>query len=153
MEEILGYINNSFAVTKEEGTFNISNNSITIKGNYIEGQYIRLTGSILNDGVYKVESTEGNTITLVGAIDEVFEGAIYSLAIPKEIVRIAGAFEEAKEKIGNGIYDSESFGEYSYTLAKKQNGEIYTALDGFKNDLKKYRKMNDNSLKRCKVIK
>lgn len=152
MEDILSYINNYFAVTKEEGTFKIEDNSIKIKGNYLQGQFIKLEGSVLNDGIHKVENLGGETITLTGANNEEFEGVIYSLAIPKDLINIAIKFEELKEKSPNGIYDSESFGEYSYTLAKNSKGEIYRTLDGFKNELKKYRKMRDTSLIRAKVI-
>lgn len=152
MEEILNYINNYFAVSKEENTFNINNNSIQVRGKYLQGQYIKLEGSILNDGIYKVESVVDNTITILGAINEEFEGVIYGLAIPKEILGLSKKFEEQKEKIVSSIYDSESFGEYSYTLAKNSNGELYTAIDTIRNDLKKYRKMRDTSRGKAKVI-
>ena len=152
MEDILSYINNYFAVTKEEGTFKIIDDAITIRGNYLQGQYIKLEGSILNDGIYKIESLGNKSITLVGANNEEFKGAIYSLAIPKDLVGISVKLEELKEKATNGIYESESFGEYSYTLAKNSKGEIYSNIDSFKNELKKYRKMRDTSLARAKVI-
>ena len=152
MEEILNYINNYFAVSKEENNFNINNNVIQVRGKYLQGQYIKLEGSILNDGIYKVETLVDNTITIVGAINEEFEGVIYGLAIPKDILEITNKFEEQKEKIVNSIYDSESFGEYSYTLAKNSKGEIYTAIDTVKNDLKKYRQMKDISRDRAKVV-
>ena len=152
MEEILNYIKNYFAISKEENTFNINNNSIQVRGKYLQGQYIKLEGSILNNGIYKVESIADNTITIVGAINEEFEGVIYGLAIPKDILGLSKKFEEQKEKIVSSIYDSESFGEYSYTLAKNSKGEIYTAIDTVKNDLKKYRQMKDISRDRAKVV-
>lgn len=152
MEDILSYINNYFAVTKEEGTFKIEDNSIKIKGNYLQGQYIKLEGSFFNDGIYRVESLVDKTITLIGANNEEFKGVIYSLAIPKDLISIAKKLEELKEKNTNGIYESESFGEYSYTLAKNSKGEIYSNIDSFKNELKKYRKMKDTSLTRARVI-
>lgn len=152
MEEILGHINNYFAISKEENTFNINNNAITVRGKYLQGQYIKLEGSILNNGIYKVESLVDNTITVIGAINEEFEGIIYGLAIPKDIIELSKKFEEQKAKIVNSVYDSESFGEYSYTLAKNSNGEVYTAIDTVKKDLKKYRKMKDTSRDKAKVI-
>ena len=152
MEEILNYINNYFAISKEENTFNINNNAITVRGNYLQGQYIKLEGSVLNDGIYKVETLADNTITITGAINEEFKGTIYGLAIPKEIIGLSKKFEEQKEKIVNSIYDSESFGEYSYTLAKTEKGTLYTAIDTVKNDLRKYRKLKDQSRKKAKVI-
>lgn len=152
MEEILDYIKNYFAVTKENNTFNINNGAITIRGKYLEGQYIKLEGSILNDSIYKIESVDNNTITVVGAINEEFEGAIYGLAIPKEIVELSKKFEEQKEKIVSSIYESESFGEYSYTLAKNEKGEIYGAIDTIKKELSRYRQMKDISRFKAKVI-
>lgn len=152
MEEILNYINNYFAISKEENNFNINNNAIQVRGNYLQGQYIKLEGSILNDGIYKVETLVDNTITIVGAINEEFKGTIYGLAIPKEIIGLSKKFEEQKEKIVSSVYDSESFGEYSYTLAKNSKGEVYTAIDTIRNDLKKYRKMRDTSRGKAKVI-
>lgn len=152
MNDILDYINNYFAVTKEKATFNINNNSIIVKEKYLKGQYIKLEGSILNDGIYKVESVGVNTIGITGLIDEEFEGFIYGLAIPKNIINIANKYEIQKEEASNSILESESFDNYSYSIAKDTDGQVYNTLDSFKKDLRKYRQMRDNSLNKARLI-
>ena len=151
MEKILNYLNNYFYRFGEKGTYNITSNTIEVRGTYLEGQYIRLTGSILNDGVFKVINVEDNTITIDGAVNEVFEGCIYSLAVPKEITELEKQINKYEEENQKGGYASESFGNYSYTKAQSPNGGLATWKDVFRNELKPYRKIIDG-IKGVKMI-
>ena len=61
-------------------------------------------------------------------MDEEFYGVITPLAIPREFLNLVKEIEDYQEKAtkaGSGIYQSESFGGYSYTLATNKNGNIY----------------------------
>lgn len=141
MGEILKALNNYFYKFKEEGTFTIKNNTIVVKAPYLTGQYIRLQGSILNDGVHQVEEVrEGIVIT--GLSDEEFTGVIYSLAIPKDLIEIAEKIKEFRNKEVKGHYSSETIpGGYSYTKATDKNGNIASWQYAFADELRGYKKM------------
>ena len=151
MDKILAYLKNYFYRFGENGTYTIEDNSITVRGKYVEGQYIRLTGSVLNDGVYKVINIEDNVITLDGAVNEVFEGVIYSLVIPKEIIELEKKIKKYEEDNPQGGYISESFGNYSYNKGTNANGELNTWKDVFKVELRPYKKVYD-IVKKVKMI-
>lgn len=144
LEQILKAINNYFYKTGEEGDYNIHRNTIQVKNKYIQGQYIKIEGSILNDGVYKITNISENNISIEGLQDEEFEGRIYGLAIPKAIIEIETKVKEFETNNKNSIYISESFGgAYSYTKATDENGNVQTWKQAFENDLKPYRKISD----------
>ena len=87
------------------------------------GQYIRIIGSALNDGVWKIPQDVGEGPTLS---DEEFEGAVWLLAIPPAVVAVAKDIADWQKLYGGvdgqnmGPYTSESFAGYSYT--KQQGG-------------------------------
>ena len=107
-------LKNWFDVSRIFGTFTISDGSIT-GVEIAEGQYYRIIGSIFNDGIYKYGDTE---VTLK---DETFDGAIWLLAIPEEIIELAAMIQEWNAKYGTldsaalSPFNSESFGGYSYS--------------------------------------
>ena len=79
-----------------------------------QNQYFRIVGSTFNDGVYKYPAT--------GLINEEFEGAVWILAIPKEVVVLANDIEAFQAKYGDvSPYQSESFGGYSYSKSSAQS--------------------------------
>lgn len=151
MEEILKYLNNYFFRFAEKGQFEIIDKTIVLKGKYVIGQYILIEGSALNDGVYKIENIEDSLIKLTEGDNEVFEGIIYSLAIPKNIINLIPKIEEFKEKNNNTVLASESFGGYSYSKVTDKNGNIANWTSAFSTELKPYRKIFDNK-NRVEVI-
>ena len=84
------------------GTIEISNGKI-VNDSFVsliqDNQYFRIVGSVFNDGVYQ------NT-DLLELTDETFTGAIWLMAIPKDVNSAAMS-----------PFNSESFGGYSYTKA------------------------------------
>lgn len=93
------------------GTFVITNGKASLP--LLDGQYFRIVGSVFNDGVYRYDDE-------LKLIDETFEGAIWALAIPKPVLDLAKEIEawEAKNgEVASGVYQSESFGGYTYTKA------------------------------------
>lgn len=78
-----------------------------------KGQYIRIVGSSLNDGVYLLEDADFE--------DEVFEGAVWALAIPPAVIAISEEITAWTEKYGKADsaalspFNSESFAGYSYS--------------------------------------
>jgi hypothetical protein len=98
------------------GTFSIKNGVLSgIDDMAQNGQYFRIVGSIFNDGVYQNPVAEGVLK------DEEFEGAVWIMAVPKEVLALATEIEEWQLKYGGvnstsmSPFQSESFKGYSYT--------------------------------------
>lgn len=130
------------------GTFIIAEaGKIRLRGKYLSGQYILIKGSIMNDGVYKIESIEGNEYSITGLEIEEFEGVVFGLGIPKDIENLYNdLLELEKTSKGAGLYESESFNDYSYTLAKNADGQARTTFDTIKPNLAPYKKIYETSL-------
>ena len=143
IESLIKECNNYFYRWKETNTFTINDNSITVEGKYMIGQYIRIKGSILNDGVYKVETYVNNIITVIGLINEEFEGIIYGLAIPKSFTELYSKIEEYNTKNVMSSKTSESFNNYSVGYATNRNGKPLQWQEMFKNNLDTYRQAFD----------
>ena len=143
MEEVLRYLNNYFFRFKEVGNFTIENNKIIgLKGKYIKGQYLLIEGSILNDGVVKVENIVGDGMHLEKPFNEEFKGTVYSLAIPQAVISLVDEIDSWKEENKKTNIVSESFEGYSYSRANT-NGQVATWKDVFKEELRGYRKITD----------
>jgi hypothetical protein len=134
LEQVLRYLNNWFIVPGgvHTGTFAIEGGSIALPF-LVEGQYYRVLGSLFNDGLHQYGD---NDLTA-----ETFEGSIWALAVPHAVVTLADEMAEWETKNAAGIYQSESFGGYSYSLATGANGGAVTVFD-------RYAKMRENGFKR-----
>lgn len=60
---VMREVRNFFEISSESGEYEIKNGSITVTGRYVVGQYVAITGSILNDGVKRVESVKDGVIS------------------------------------------------------------------------------------------
>lgn len=114
-------VNNYFEQTRIFGKFEITNGVIDLnKYDIQEGQYIRIVGSVFNDGVYQYLIPPENEL-----VDEKFDGAIWVMAVPSSVVtqiEEINQWEATNQSTLNSPYQSESFGGYSYTL-KAENAE------------------------------
>lgn len=118
LEQVLAYINNYFVVDTTNGKFKVENNHLVDVDFLQTNQYYRIVGSIFNDGVYKYGAEENMT-------DELFDGKIQSMAIPKAVISTCGEIDAWLTKYGdvqNSPYMSESFGGYSYSKASSGFG-------------------------------
>ena len=116
-------------------TYTISGGSIAPLDFLQEGQYFRIVGSVFNDGVYQYPATS--------LTDEVFEGAVWSMAVPPSVIDLAAEIEEYnKSDAGKASpYTSESFGGYSYTKATDANGAPIRWQKAFASRLNKWRRL------------
>ena len=111
LEQILDFIHNYFIKEVYKGRFIISDGSINIDGIKI-GQYFKIRGSALNDGIYKYPDDE--------LTDEEFDGEVWLMAVPRSLVALGAEIEAWVDKYGEqsaSPFSSESFGGYSYTKA------------------------------------
>ena len=138
LEQLLRQIKNYFVAEKYFGVYKIEKGSITLPF-LVDGQYFRIIGSVFNDGIYKYPVA---TLT-----DEEFDGAIWALAIPPEIINLADEIKQWQEQYGasaNSPYQSESFGGYSYTAKSNntaENNGSYTWKDAFESRLNAWRRI------------
>lgn len=104
-----------------------------------EGQYYRVIGSAMNDGVYCHGHDD------LAMQDESFWGTIWTMRVPKDFIKLCKEIEswQAKnEEALSGPYQSESFGGYSYSKGTSASGGAYSWQDQFKNKLNRYRKLS-----------
>lgn len=142
LTELCQELRNWFERKKFFGTFTIENGQIDVSdGSLQSGQYFRIVGSVFNDGVHEYGS-ETDRLT-----DEVFEGAIWSMAVPPAVIDLSERISEWVHKYGDSVsspYSSESFGGYSYTKASsgQGNADSNPTWQGiFAKELNKWRKI------------
>lgn len=129
------------------GVFRVSDGQIDLSELVADGsvqvdQYIRVIGSVFNDGVYQY-----GTDTLPH--DEEFDGQVWALNVPHELVSLLGdinAWVTANAEQIATPYASESFGGYSYSLKSGLTGAGSDSGEGawksqFKTKLNRWRKM------------
>lgn len=108
-----------------------------------ENQYFRIVGSVFNDGVH--QNTPELELT-----DEVFNGAIWLMAVPRDFLTLVAEIADWQAKNGGvdsqamSPYTSESFGGYSYSKASggssSQNGNAGTWQAAYATRLNAYRR-------------
>lgn len=138
-------LNNYFKKEIYLGEFTIEGGRIVLPAivDIKNGQYFRIVGSVFNDGVYQHPAT--------GLTNEVFQGAVWTMAIPTDALELFNQIKDWDTKYGqadivNGPYQSESFGSsgYSYTLksSDSNSGADATTWQGhFKAQLRKFKKV------------
>ena len=135
LEEVLRHLNNWFLVPDgiHTGEFTVQDGSITLP--FLQnGQYFRVVGSVFNDGLHQNPSHDME--------NEVFDGTVWALAVPKAVISLADEIAAWNEKNGApGPYTSESFGGYSYSKATNSSGVTVGWQDVFKSRLNAWRRI------------
>ena len=138
LEQVLMHLRNWFLVPGgiHEGTYTIEDGGIALPF-LANGQYFRICGSVFNDGLHQYPAGDLKT--------ETFDGTVWALAVPKAVIDLAFEIEEWQKKNGeaaSGIYQSESFGGYSYSKATDaETGGAVTWQSAFKRQLGAWRKI------------
>lgn len=143
LTELCQELKNWFEREKYFDTFTIENGAIIVPdGSLQNGQYFRIVGSVFNDGVHKYDPENAEQLT-----DEVFKGAIWTMAVPPSVVDLSERISEWETKYGESVsspYSSESFGGYSYTKASSGQGNADSSptwRSTFASELDKWRKI------------
>lgn len=130
--EVMNSIHNFFTYESHDGTFRILNGSLALPF-LRNGAFFRISGSLLNDGVYQYPAQ---------LMDEEFTGNVSLLAPPKSFLQLVSEIEKYEEQASKaGLYKSESFGDYSYTLLADESGGVLSWQSRFKYRLNAWRKM------------
>lgn len=138
LSELCGELRNWFETIIFIDEFTVKNGVIDMpEGALQEGQYFRIVGSVFNDGVYQYPAS--------GLHDETFDGAVWAMAVPQEVLRIKDDIDAWQEKYGDSMYSpyqSESFGGYSYSKGTATDGTSSGDWKNvFKGRLKRWRKL------------
>ena len=144
LTELCQELRNWFERKKFFGTFTIESGQIDLPdGSLQSGQYFRIVGSVFNDGVHKYDPESESQL-----VDEVFEGAIWSMGVPPAVVDLSERISEWVTKYGDSVsspYQSESFGGYSYTKANSGQGNAASSSptwqSTFASELNRWRKI------------
>lgn len=118
------------------GLFTISGGSIDLPF-LLDGQYFRIVGSVMNDGVYQYPVSE--------LADETFSGAIWAMAVPPAVIALAAEIDEWNEANAKALaspYQSENFEVYGRTMKSGRDGNAYTWRDHFDGRLRKFRRFH-----------
>lgn len=142
LTEVLQYLKNWFERTAYAGTFEIDSegalrfeDGVSFDGYLYPGQYFRIVGSVLNDGVHQFQDA--------GLNSERFEGIIYGLAIPKAVTDIVRDIQIWQEKFGDAAttpFQTESYARGSYSYSKGGNLDGTTWKTAFASRLNPWRK-------------
>lgn len=117
LETVCAHIHNYFCDEDAivSGTWTVEDGAIDLDGVVLEGQYFRVVGSALNDGVYQYPAAD--------MADETFTGQIWPMRPPRAFLQTVTDIEAWQAKYGEAMaspYQSESvIGVYSRT---KQGG-------------------------------
>ena len=139
--ELCLYLNNWFDYEQPKyfGQFTVEDGVLVFDGGDMgiaDGQYYRIIGSKFNDRVYKHGSED--------LVDETFNGAVWLMAIPRDVVSLATEIKAWQTQYGEvtmSPYQSESFGGYSYSKASGGSSTVPTWQSTFKSRLSPWRKI------------
>lgn len=125
------------------GTYTVSNHGITPPTPLISGQYFRVVGSVLNDGVYQY----GNTESMSKLKDETFDGAIWAMRVPQSFLDLVADYDRLNAKVEELAlvsvgFASESFDGYSYTLSSGAPAELLQWKSRLDSELNQYRRIS-----------
>ena len=122
LSEVCAYLRNYFDDGQPHtfGEIEIKNGALFTPCDLKAGQYFRIVGSTFNEGVYEFPTT-----TL--RVDETFNGAIWGMAVPPDLIDLITEMEAWKADKANAYalnspYQSESKADYSYTLKSGADG-------------------------------
>lgn len=141
IDEICGTIHNYFTDKEDirSGEYIIEGGALDLDF-LLPGQYFRIVGSAMNDGVWQHPAD--------GLVDETFTGQIWPMRPPRAFLTMAEEISQWQDKYGAAMlspYQSENvIGVYSYTKAATGSGGASSAAgwkDVFKNKLNRWRKL------------
>lgn len=116
LTEFFQYLRNWFYGNEPrfDDEFTIENGQLNISEDIKLGQYYRIFGSTLNDGVYLHDGKEA-------LLSETFTGTVRLMAVPREVSALIKEISAWQDKYGGADseamspFASESFGGYSYS--------------------------------------
>ena len=141
LDELCAEIRNYFVESesdKHAGTYTINGGMFSPPLDFLKpGQYYRVVGSALNDGVYKNDGCGVLT-------DEEFDGSIWAMNVKPAFIALADRIREYQDSDAAKPtpFVSESFGGYSYSKGQNAAGAASNSWQAvFADELRKWRKL------------
>lgn len=126
------------------GSFSVQNGAIQDLPFLKNGQFYRIVGSTFNDGVHKYSPNHRGAEDSETLTDEEFEGAIWEMFVPKEVVDLSAEIQDWISKNADAInspYQSESTPVYSRTYKQGIGASgSYGWRDAFSERLNEHRR-------------
>jgi hypothetical protein len=128
------------------GEFTISGKTVTPLEFIQQGQYFRIVGSAMNDGVY-CNTADG----LKELTDETFTGSIWEMSVPRAFLAMCDDItawrtkNEAADSVNMSPFTAESFAGYSYQKGggiSQGTGNAVTWQAQFSKRLNAWRRLN-----------
>ena len=152
LQQVCEFVHNYFVRENRYGTYTVASGMISPAPTLLDGQHFCIVGSALNDGVYTYHATgimNDDDTDAAELADETFEGAIWTMAVPKAVLALSAEISAWQAEYGaavSGPYQSENvIGVYSYTLKSGgSNGsgdQPVSWQSQFKNRLNRWRKI------------
>ena len=147
LTEICAYLHNWFCEDSDMivGNIVIGDSEITVPNVVIQpGQYIRIIGSVFNDGVWQYGEATFRP--------ETFDGAVWLMRIPQTVIQLATDIEDWQAKYGSvdskamSPFNSESFGGYSYSKSgggSAGSSSVPTWQSVYASRLRRYRRLRE----------
>ena len=142
LDELCAEIRNYFVESesdKHAGTYTINGGMFSPPLDFLKpGQYYRVVGSALNDGVYKNDGCGVLT-------DEEFEGSIWAMNVKPAFVALADRIKAYTDSDAAKPtpFVSESFGGYSYSKGQNAAGAANNSWQAvFADELRKWRRIS-----------
>lgn len=126
-------------------TFTITSGTAPLDS-LLEGQYFRIVGSVLNDGVWQNTAED-----LANLRPETFTGQIWTMSVPRDFEDLCNDINawrdknEGVESANMSPFNSESFGGYSYSKGGSSatgGGSAVTWQNQFRARLNTYRRIS-----------
>jgi hypothetical protein len=112
MTQVCQFLRNWFVRDTVRGTFSVSGGALKGNVDILPGQYYRIRGSVMNEGVH--QKGKDNLTD-----EPEFSGEICLMAVPPDLISLLADINEwvaAVAVIAAKPYQSESFQGYSYTM-------------------------------------
>lgn len=137
VEEVMRYCRNFFiSGTRVSNIFHVKGGKIVELLPFIDNQFVWITGSTLNDGIYQMPITD--------LFDEEFNGEIIGLKPPKAFLSLVDEITKWQDKYSDIVtspYQSESFNGYSYSKKSGTDASGINWQSQFQKQLSKWRKI------------
>ena len=132
---------NFHEVGKLEQEFSIVNGSIVLPSPFMHGQWVAIEGSVLNNGVYRLDGASGEYKLTddkeIILTDETFRGIVWGLAVPRDLLSLAKRVQAFNIKEGerSSVTSETVVGLHSWAKGTKNDGSPITWETVFADDL------------------
>lgn len=132
INKVCAEVRNYFVKSRHKGDYVITDGGLNLPF-LVEGQFFRVEGSVLNDGIY--------CYPVNNLQNEAFSGTIVAMAVPPAFLELVEKIKIFDTQNAVSPFVSESWGGYSYSKATDSKGQIANWKTAFAKELNAWRKI------------